>query len=123
MIASCTNLEAALKLGNHSDVIGIDDLCFELVVLKEALTRYYKRLFLISSMISYPLFGDSNYSRYCSKKRFQVKVNKFLSVINHAQKNFSKLKLINSYLRSIMSQEMLNGLTYHIYIYIYIYIY
>lgn len=104
-MASCTNLEAALKLGNHSDVIGDDDLCFELMVLKEALPRYYKRPLEVlnflkrreegypNSLISYQiLFDDFSFSRYCSKK------------------NFFKLKLINSYMRSIMSQEMLNGL-------------
>uniref|UniRef100_A0A0D3D508 HAT C-terminal dimerisation domain-containing protein n=1 Tax=Brassica oleracea var. oleracea TaxID=109376 RepID=A0A0D3D508_BRAOL len=97
-MASCTNLEAALKHVNHSDVIG-DDLCFELMVLKEALPQDYKRPLEVLNFLK---GREECYPN--SWIAYQILLTIPVSVAT-AERSFSKLKLIKSYLRSTMSQE------------------
>jgi len=103
LMASCTNLEAALNHGNHSDVIG-DDLWFELMVLKEALPQDYKRPLEVLNFLK---GREECYPN--SWIAYQILLTIPVSVAT-AERSFSKLKLIKSYLRSTMSQERLNGL-------------
>ncbi|XP_056864601.1 uncharacterized protein LOC108851191 [Raphanus sativus] len=103
LMVSCTNLEAALKHGNHSDVIG-DDLCFELMVLKGVLPQDYKRPL---DVLNFLKGREECYPN--SWIAYQILLMIPVSVAT-AERNFSKLKLIKSYLRSTMSQERLNGL-------------
>jgi hypothetical protein len=94
----CLNLEGFLK----HDLDGLD-LFSELKVLKEILQieesapidilNYIKRL--------------DSFPNTCIAYRILLTI---LVTVVSAERSFSKLKLIKSYLRSTMSQEKLNGL-------------
>ncbi|XP_059669131.1 uncharacterized protein LOC132314265 [Cornus florida] len=84
---SCHNLENILKHDMVSDIDGTE-LSLELQVLREALPKE-------------------------TKKAIEIAYRVLLTIpvtVASAERNFSKLKLIKSYLRSTMTQERLNGL-------------
>ena len=101
--ASCINLEACLKHGNHSDVIG-EDLYFELSVLKDALPNDCRRPIEVLNFLK---GMEDCYPNSWIAYRILLIIP--VSVAS-AERSFSKLKLIKTYLRSTMSQERLNGL-------------
>ncbi|XP_056848988.1 uncharacterized protein LOC108831809 [Raphanus sativus] len=101
--AYCVNLEASLKHGNHYDVIG-DDLFFELSVLRDALPQHYKRPIEVLNFLK-----ETEECYPNSWIGYQILLTVPVSVAS-AERSFSKLKIIKSYLRSTMSQERLNGL-------------
>ncbi|KAL4619977.1 hypothetical protein ACB092_06G120700 [Castanea dentata] len=87
---NCLNLECFLIHETYSDIDGLD-LFSELKVLKEVLQINENSAINVLNYI----------------KRLESFPNAFAS----AERSFSKVKLIKSYLRSIMSQERLSGLT------------
>ena len=99
---NCLNLECFLTHETYSDIDSLD-LFSELKVLKEILQinenssinvlNYIKRL---------ESFPDT-----CIAFKILLTIH---IIVASAEKGFSKLKLIKSYLRSTMSQEILNGL-------------
>lgn len=99
---SCLNLEQFLKHGEHSDIEGID-LFGELKVLREALpTGTQSALQVLDYLNKIESFPNSYIS-------YRILLTVPVTVAS-AERSFSKLKLIKSYLRSTMSQERLSGL-------------
>ncbi|XP_020871413.1 uncharacterized protein LOC110225777 [Arabidopsis lyrata subsp. lyrata] len=104
LMASCVNLEVFLKHDTHSDIDG-NDLFLELKLLRGVLPKEIKKFvevldFLKKMGSCYP----NTWTAYHIMMTIPVS-------IASAERSFSKLKLIKSYLRSTMSQERLNGLS------------
>ena len=99
---NCLNLECFLTLETYSDIDGLD-LFSELKVLKEVLqineNSPINVLNYIKMLESFP--------NACVVFRILLTI---LVTVASAERNFSKLKLIKSYLRSTISQERLSGL-------------
>ena len=99
---NCLNLECFLTHETYFDIDGLD-LFSKLKVLKEVLQinenspinvlNYIKRL--------------ESFPNACIAFRILLTI---LITVASTKRSFSKLKLIKSYLRSTMSQEILNGL-------------
>ena len=100
---NCLNLECFLTHETYSNIDGLD-LFSELKILKEVLQinenspinvlNYIKRL--------------ESFPNACITFRILITIPVIVASI---ERNFSKLKLIKSYLRSTMSQERLSRLT------------
>ena len=99
---NCLNLECFLTHETYSNIDGLD-LFSELKILKEVLQinenspinvlNYIKRL--------------ESFPNACITFRILLTIHVTVAA---TERSFSKLKLIKSYLRSIISQERLNGL-------------
>jgi len=99
---NCLNLKRFLTHKTYSDIDGLD-LFLELKILKEVLQinenspinvlNYIKRL--------------ESFPNACIAFKILLTI---LLTIASAERSFSKLRLIKSYLRSTMSQERLSGL-------------
>ena len=98
----CLNLEQVLKFGDLSDIDGFD-LFSELRVLREVLqikeNKPIETLNYIKKLDSFP----NTYIAYRIMLTIPI-------TITSAERSFSKLKIIKSYLRSTMSQDRLNRL-------------
>ncbi|XP_042386692.1 zinc finger MYM-type protein 1-like [Zingiber officinale] len=103
LLHSCVNLQESLTHDGHSDVDG-SDLYLELKLLRHSLPRESKRAI---DVLNYLKKMDSCYpNAYIA---YQILLTIPVTVAS-AERSFSKLKLIKTYLRSTMSQERLNGL-------------
>ena len=100
---SCTNLEVYLKHGEHSDIDG-NDLFLEIKVFRETISKNIKRNVEVLQFLKR---ADECYPNIWIAFRIMLTIP--VSVAS-AERSFSKLKLIKTYLRSTMSQERLNGL-------------
>ncbi|KAL4629214.1 hypothetical protein ACB092_05G292000 [Castanea dentata] len=88
---NCLNLECSLTHETYSDIDGLD-LYSELKILREVLQTNEN--------------SPINVLNYIKRILLTIPVT-----VASAERSFSKLKLIKSYLRSTMSQERLSGLT------------
>ena len=100
---SCINLEAFLKHGAVSD-IDRNDLFLEIKVFREVLPKDLKKT---AEILEFLKRLKDCYPNVWIAYRIMLTIP--VSVAS-AERSFSKLKLIKSYLRSTMSQEKLNGL-------------
>ncbi|KAL9661282.1 hypothetical protein QQ045_026106 [Rhodiola kirilowii] len=99
---SCNNLEKKLENGHTSDING-EDLLNELELLQKHLPN---ELDSASAILNF-LKRANCYPTSCLAYRIMLTVP--VSVAS-AERSFSKLKILKSYLRSTMSQERLNAL-------------
>ncbi|XP_071689064.1 uncharacterized protein [Rutidosis leptorrhynchoides] len=104
----CMNLESALTCDNDSDIDG-NDLFMELKVLKDMLPkkayegeRPWTSIQIMEFTKDMDLFPNILLA-------YKILLTVSVTVAS-AERSFSKLKLLKSYLRSTMSQERLNGL-------------
>ncbi|XP_012704383.1 uncharacterized protein LOC105915110 [Setaria italica] len=102
LLSSCAHLEEALKSGEHSDIDG-KELLVELKFLQDFIPKedmgpldimkFVKRMGCFpNTLIAYRIL-------------LTIPVT-----VAFAERSFSKLKLLKSYMRSTMTQERLNGL-------------
>ena len=103
MKASCLNLEASLRNGTHSDIVG-DDLFMELKILRESIPEEVRKPIEVLDFLKKIEDCYQN-----TEIAYRILLTIPVSVAT-AERSFSKLKLIKNYLRSTMSQERLNGL-------------
>lgn len=99
----CTNLTTLMKHGQNSD-LDEDDLYQELQMLHLNLPEETKRAIHV---LNYIKEVDRSYPNAWIAYRIMLTIP---VTVAHAERSFSKLKLIKSYLRSTMSQERLSGL-------------
>ncbi|XP_028959292.2 uncharacterized protein [Malus domestica] len=105
---NCMNLEAHLKHGNTMDVYGAD-LCSELQVLHMMLSE---EAFLSNNpWTSMEIANFVKETDMCPNVLIAYRVLLIVPVtVASAERTFSKLKLLKSYLRTTMTQDRLNGL-------------
>ncbi|XP_050160389.1 uncharacterized protein LOC126633900 [Malus sylvestris] len=105
---NCMNLEAHLKHGNTMDVDGAD-LCSELQVLQMMLPE---EAFLSNNpWTSMEIANFVKETDMCPNVMIAYRVLLTVPVtVASAERSFSKLKLLKSYLRTTMTQDRLNGL-------------
>ncbi|XP_042374434.1 zinc finger MYM-type protein 1-like [Zingiber officinale] len=103
LMKSCKNLEETLRYNVKSDIDG-DDLYMELSILKQSLPVEAKRAI---DVLNYLKNMDDCYPNTHVACRILLTIP---VTVASAERSFSKLKLIKTYLRSTMSQERLNGL-------------
>ncbi|XP_022883344.1 zinc finger MYM-type protein 1-like [Olea europaea var. sylvestris] len=103
LLKSCMNLEQYLEHNGHSDIIG-DDLCSELIVLRCYLTSEIKRAI---DVLHYLKKMNGCFPNACIAYKILLTIP---VTVASAERSFSKLKLIKTYIRSTMSQQRLNGL-------------
>ncbi|KAK3226237.1 hypothetical protein Dsin_006099 [Dipteronia sinensis] len=99
----CVNLETALEYNSFSDVDS-NDLFYELKVLQVVLLRETKTAIKILDFVK----TFDCYPNVSIAYRILLTIS---VTVASAEKSFSKLKMLKSYLRSTTSQERLNGLT------------
>lgn len=103
LLKSCMNLEKHLKHNGHSDING-DDLCTELLCLQSYFSSDMPRVIDVLHFLKRVNCFSNAYISY--KILLPIPVT-----VASAERWFSKLKLIKTYLRSTMSHDRLNRLT------------
>ena len=101
MLSSCVNLEAKLKSGEHSDIDG-RELYVELKFIQDHIDRSMGPLDIFNYLKQHGSFPNAIIA-------YRVLLTIPVTVAS-AERSFSKLKLLKSYLRCAMTQERLNGL-------------
>lgn len=98
----CLTFHCAFSHGDSSDV-DVNDLYSELKVLQSTLPD---KLMSASEILEFVKYVDCYQNASIANRIFLT----VLVTVASAERSFSKLKLIKTYMRSSMSQERLNGL-------------
>ena len=109
LMDACVKLEAALthevnsdgKDEKHMDIDG-EELCKELIFIKDLLEKSMGPLDILKFLEKRPFYPFANIA-------YRILLTIPVTVAS-AERSFSKLKLLKSYMRSTMTQERLTGL-------------
>ncbi|XP_022843386.1 zinc finger MYM-type protein 1-like [Olea europaea var. sylvestris] len=96
VLKSCMNLEQYLEHNGHSDIL-VDDLCSELIVSRCYLTSETKRAI---DVLHYLKKMNGCFPNACIAYKILLTIP---VTVASAERSFSKLKLIKTYIRSTMS--------------------
>ena len=100
-MAACVNLENAPRSGEHKDIDG-HELYAELIIIQELLQGSMGPLDILKFLKKRPFYPNAIIA-------YRILLTIPVTVAS-AERSFSKLKLLKSYLRSTMTQKRLNGL-------------
>ena len=101
LLAACVNLEDALKSGEHKDIDGAE-LFYELIFIQDLVKKSMGPVDILEILMKRPFYPNAIIA-------YRILLTIPVTVAT-AEKSFSNLKLLKSYLRSTMTQERLNGL-------------
>lgn len=104
MLQKCKSLASALQFNNECD-ISCAELCDELSTLSSVVVEKSTAQDVLKFLITRSLTGAYPYTTIALRIFATIPVT-----VATAERSFSRLKLIKTYLRSTMAQERLNGL-------------